>query len=129
VKLAVGARSLRFEIGDVEDVRVRAARKSEAEPMPRGRARAVAAREVRGLARLGPSVAPREESAHGVTVDLEARERRAALDDDAGALELGREQALVLVLREHQHERVLASAAPDVTERNVGPPSRRAARS
>src|SRR5262245_66465581 len=84
---------------------VRAASESDAERLADGRARAVAACEVRDLEGLVGSIGMPEACYDMGAGVVEAQQLDTALDLHAGVFELLDQDALVIVLREDQHER------------------------
>ncbi len=116
VQLAVHRRAARFDVGDVEQVIVRAARETDRQRLPHRGTRAVAAGDEGGLARLGGSVRPLESREHTAVRFLERHELCLALDFDAGLGQAVDQQALVLVLRKDQHVRKRTDTRAHVAE-------------
>ncbi len=99
MQLAVHHGAARLDIGDVEEMVVRAARETDAQPLAHGGMRAVAAGDIKSLARVGAAIGAFEPGAHACRRLLEPDELRLALDLDAGFRKAIDQQAFVLVLR------------------------------
>src|SRR5947209_4787246 len=98
-----------LDVGDVEELVVRAARKPDPERLPDRAVGAVAAADVGGLD-LGGVALRLDGGAHAGRVLRKAEEARFPLDAAARFLELAGEKALVVVLRIGERERVRAEA-------------------
>src|SRR5207249_12061849 len=83
MQLAIHGRSACLDVGDVEDMRVRAAREADGEPVSHRRVRAVTAGDVGRLAGFFRAVGAPQTRAHAVARVLEAKELDAALDGHA----------------------------------------------
>ena len=99
VQFAVHHRAARVDVGDIKEMVVGAAWKTDLQGLAHGGVRAVAAGEIGGLARVGAAIGAFEAGAHTGRRFLERHELRLALDLDAGLSEAIDQQAFVLVLR------------------------------
>ena len=120
VHLAVHRRSVRLHVGDIEEVGVRAARKTDLQRLPHGGMGAVAPGNVGRLARLRGSIRPFQSREHMTGRLLEAEEFRPALDLDAEFGQAIDQQTLVLVLGKDQRVRERAEACAQVAEEHAG---------
>src|SRR5207302_11269141 len=102
VQIAVPNGAARVDIGNVRQMVVRAAWETDAQAMAHGRAGAVAAGEVGGLARVGRAVGASETGAHSRRRLLECHELRLALNLNAGFSEAIDQEAFGFVLRVDQ---------------------------
>ena len=99
VQLAIERCAAAFDIGNVEDVPVRPSRKAATERLTHQRARAIATREIKGLAVVRVPISRAQLRAHAPAAVGESGELGAPLDRHTQALQAGDEQLLVLVLR------------------------------
>src|SRR5271165_3487272 len=115
-----GAGSL--DIGDVEQLTIGAPRKARAHRLTHPRAGAVATGEIRRLKLLGLATLPAKPRLHAPRPILEADQFGPTLHADAQGPEPVDEQALVLVLRIDEQERVRRQASADGLERDARRP-------
>ena len=102
MQFAVHHRAARVDVGDVKEMVVGAAGKTNRQALADGGVRAVAAGEIGRLTRARVAVGALETRAHAVRRLLERHELRLALDRHAGFGEPIDQQAFVLVLRVDQ---------------------------
>ena len=119
VQLAVDGRAVRFDVRDVEQMPVRAAGEPCTEPCAYRRMRAVAAREIPGAACFLAAVGVQEPREDVVAPIVETVERAGTLDRNADGRKTLAQQALVLVLREDQHERERRRTRAECAELDV----------
>ena len=115
VKSPVGHGPSRLGVGDVEELVVRPAREADAQRVPDGAVRAVAAAQVGAVPRSSPP-GVRRRGADAVVGLREAGELGVPLDGVAGRAEAVDQEALVVVLGEAEDERERADALADVAE-------------
>src|ERR1700746_3437002 len=96
--LAVRCRSARFYVGDIKQVGIRATGKADFERLAYSGMRAIAARQVGGLAHFQLSAGPLQAREHTIARVIEVEQLRATLDLDAELGEPIDQQLLVLVL-------------------------------
>ncbi len=103
MQFAVGRRTRRIHVGDIENLRISAAWKARAHRLAHPRAGAVAARDIGGAALLLASIRrqPRDDPALFLGVGNEAG---LALHRDTQSLQPGGQKALMLVLGENVQE-------------------------
>ena len=122
VELAVHRLSARLHVGDVEEMRVHAAGKTDPHRLAHGGMRAVAPGHVGRRARLFGAIPPLQTRAHTIGRFLETQKLRLALDVDAGVRQAIDQQALVLVLRKDQRIGKRAEARAHFAENGVRRP-------
>ena len=116
VQLAVHRRSARVHVGDIEQMGVRPARKTDLQRLAHGGMRAVASGNVGGLTFLCGSIRPCEAREHTTIRLRKAQQFRPALDRDAEFGQAIDQQALVLVLGKDQRVRKRAEACAHLAE-------------
>ena len=123
VELAIGDRAARLDVGDVEEVRVLAAREADVERLTDDGAGAVAASEEGAAAGLLGAVSEAEEGGDGgagVSGRFgEGEEFGGAFDRDAECGEMPDEERFVFVLWVDEDEGEWAEAAAEVAEKSV----------
>ena len=108
------------DVGDVEQVLVRAAAEIGADHFAHDRARAVTAGNEGAAAALLGAVGSPKGRAHAVAVIFEGRQLCLSLDGDAECLEAPDEQSLMRILRKVENEGETSQSLPDVAEGDTG---------
>ncbi len=116
MQLAVHRRSARLHVGDIEEVGVGPAGEADLQRLAYAGMRAVAARDIGGIARLPRSIHPFQVRTHSIDVILEVEKLRLALDLDAGFGQTLDQEALVLVLRKDLRIRKRTQTEAHLTE-------------
>ena len=110
VDVAVHRRSVRLDIGDVEEVLVRPARKTDRQHLAETRVSAVAAGDERGFAEVDATACTLKPRDDALVAFLESDEFRLPLDLYSGVAQPIDQQPLVLVLRKDERIGVRADA-------------------
>ena len=116
VQFAVQRRSACLDVGDVEQMFIRAARKADLQRLAHGGMGSVAPGNVRRLARFHFPIRPLQTGEHTIRSILEAQKLRWALDPHAGVGQAIDQQTFVFVLRKDQRVRKGAEAGAHFAE-------------